>query len=152
MKIACYTKYSLLIANTMLQKVKLTVLYVSTNQVARLIETISYDGRDGAAQHPNVPIQKAKYLTCEKNTCQKNDFASDCITRFKEKVREGPFYICTVCHRSLYQRSVKPVGVSTYPRTDLFTAMKSFDNLEYICHTCHNSVKKNKTPCQSVKN
>ena len=105
-----------------------------------------------AAQHPNVPIQKAKYLTCEKNTCQKNDFASDCITRFKEKVREGPFYICTVCHRSLYQRSVKPVGVSTYPRTDLFTAMKSFDNLEYICHTCHNSVKKNKTPCQSVKN
>ena len=93
--------------------------------------------RRAAQNLNNVATPKAKY-----STRAKNDLASDCITRFKEKVREGPFYICTVCHCSLYQRSVRPIGVTTYPGTDLFTAIKSFNNLEYICHTCHKSVKK----------
>ena len=30
-----------------------------------------------------------------------------CIKEFKEKIREGPYYVCCVCNRMLYKKSVK---------------------------------------------
>ena len=35
---------------------------------------------------------------------------------------------------------------------NLFTDIKSFDQKQYICKTCHSKVLKGKTPCQAVCN
>ena len=38
-----------------------------------------------------------------------------CITQFKKKIREGPFFICNVCDRLLYKKSVKQCNLDKYP-------------------------------------
>ena len=29
-----------------------------------------------------------------------------CISQFCQKIKQGPYYVCTVCHRMLYRKSV----------------------------------------------
>ena len=55
------------------------------------------------------------------------------------------------CNRMLYRKTVRKFECVTYSR-DIFTGIRSFDNKEYICHTCHLKAKKGKTPCQAVCN
>ena len=76
------------------------------------------------------------------------------ISKFQSRIKEGPYYICSVCNRLLYRKSVKLLEKKKYcsvPKT-LFTNIASFDNKEYICTTCHSKVVKGKTPCQAVYN
>jgi len=75
-----------------------------------------------------------------------------CISNFQNKIREGPFYICTVCHRFLYKRSVVILVRAKYKLDYLFTGKVSYDNNEYICKTCQNKITKQKIPCQAVYN
>ena len=77
-----------------------------------------------------------------------------CISKFQSRIEEGPYYICSVCNRLLYRKSVKLLEKKKYssvPKT-LFTNIASFDNKEYICVTCHSKVVKGKIPCQAVYN
>ena len=77
-----------------------------------------------------------------------------CILKFQSRIKEGPYYICSVCNRLLYRKSVKLLEKKKYcsvPRT-VFTNIASFDNKEYICKTCHSKVVKGKIPCQAVYN
>ena len=77
-----------------------------------------------------------------------------CISKFQSKIKEGPYYICSVCNRLLYRKSVKWLEKKKYssvPKT-LFTNIASLDNKEYICVTCHSKVVKGKIPCQAVYN
>ena len=77
------------------------------------------------------------------------------ICNFQNKIREGPCYICCVCNRLLYKKSVKLLNRnscnSSVPKS-VFTNITSFDNKEYICSTCHSKVAKGKIPCQAVCN
>ena len=75
-----------------------------------------------------------------------------CITQFKKKIREGPFFICNVCNRLLYKKSVKQCNLDKYPCQKYFNSRKSYDNKEYICKTCHSKVIKGELPCQAVIN
>ena len=74
------------------------------------------------------------------------------ITIFKQKIREGPYYICSVCNRILYRKSVLILLKSKYYSQQFFTDTKSFDGKEYICKTCHSKVSKGNLPCQAVYN
>ena len=77
-----------------------------------------------------------------------------CISNFQSRIEEGPYYICSVCNRLLYRKSVKLLEKKKYslvPKT-LFTDIASFDNKEYICTTCHSKVLRGKIPCQAVYN
>ena len=75
------------------------------------------------------------------------------IQQFNVAVRDGPYYICNVCNRLLYRKSVIELKTEKYSsKLCLFTNVLSFDENVYICHTCHRSIKKNKTPCQAVDN
>ena len=38
-----------------------------------------------------------------------------CINQFKRKIREGPYFICTVCNRILYKKSVITFINKKYP-------------------------------------
>ena len=77
-----------------------------------------------------------------------------CIQQFNRAIREGPYYICVVCNRLLYRKSVLGFKKDSYNSSAcLFTSVTSFNGNMYICNTCHVTIKKkNKTPCQAVCN
>ena len=54
----------------------------------------------------------------------------------------------------LYRVSVTKCRTEMYPTViqHVFTDVKSSDNTEYICHTCHVKAMKGKGPCQAVTN
>ena len=64
-------------------------------------------------------------------------------------MREGPSYICTVCNRLLYRKTVTELKKGKYNIQHIFTGKHSFDNKEYICNTCS---PKRHIPCQAVHN
>ena len=75
------------------------------------------------------------------------------ISVFQSKIKEGPYYICSVCNRLLYRKTVIHVNKETYSsQLNVFTDVKSFDNKQYICRTCNTKVLKGKVPCQAVCN
>jgi hypothetical protein len=59
------------------------------------------------------------------------------IEKLKKQIKAGPFYICCVCNRTLYKKSVVILQKNKYPRQDCFMLQCSFDSKEYICKTCH---------------
>ena len=81
--------------------------------------------------------QKQNYQENKKN-CGKVD-------SFLQQVKQGPYYVCTICHRSLYQGSVKLCKHEKYNFliTELYHPMKSFDEKLYICETCYKYLSKN---------
>ena len=76
------------------------------------------------------------------------------IEQFNQDIREGPYYICVVCNRLLYRKTVLEFKKDKYNCSSyLFTSVTSFNGHMYICNTCHVTIKKkNKTPCQAVYN
>ena len=58
------------------------------------------------------------------------------VKQFLSSITEGSYYVCTCCNRMLYRKAVRKFQCSAYPR-DIFTGIMSFDNVEYICGTCH---------------
>ena len=112
-------------------------------------------------------IEKQQFLARRRQTYQnvkseqKEDIAAEtvthntldtCIRCFLKKIREGPFYVCSVCNRVLYRRTVLALNKSKYGKQNLFTGKTSFDNKEYICKTCHSKLLKGQVPCQAVYN
>ena len=75
-----------------------------------------------------------------------------CINQFKTKIREGPHFICTVCNRILYKKSVITCLDEKYPCQTYFNIQPSFYGKQYICNTCHSQVIKGNLPCQAVVN
>ena len=72
---------------------------------------------------------------------------------FKTQIWDGPYYICTICHRTFYQRSVKKILQQNYQNYEIdYVSIVSSDNACYICLTCHKHLLRNKTPCQAVCN
>ena len=78
-----------------------------------------------------------------------------CISQFCQKIKQGPYYVCTVCHRMLYRKSVLIFNKQKYINCNIqniFTDKLSFDNKEYICKTCHPKIIKGKVLCQALYN
>ena len=75
-----------------------------------------------------------------------------CINQLKRKIREGLYFICTVCNQILYKKSVITCLTKKYPCQTYFNIQQSFDGKQYICNTCHSKVIKRKLPCQTVAN
>ena len=75
------------------------------------------------------------------------------ISVFQSKIKEGPYYICSVCNRLLYRKTVIHLNKEIYnSQLNVFTDVKSFDDKQYICRTCHTKVLKGNVPCQAVCN
>ena len=74
-----------------------------------------------------------------------------CINQFKRKIREGPYFICTVCNRILYKKSVITCINEKYPCQTYFNIHSHLmENSVYA--TRHSKVIKGKLPCQAVVN
>ena len=106
------------------------------------------------------PIKKQKIIKCISDAAKisrkkANDVQHKLdhfISVFQNKIREGPYYICSVCHRILYRKTVMLLKENKYSVHRLFTEIKSFDDKQYICRTCHAKVSKGQVPCQAVGN
>ena len=79
---------------------------------------------------------------------------ADSIKRFRDSIKVGPYFVCVICNRMLYRVSVTICRTEKCPAVihHIFTDVKSYDNVEYICHTCHVKAMKGKVPCQAVTN
>ena len=95
--------------------------------------------------------KKSKQRKLNSDASYKETFTShnldSFITTFHKKVREGPYYICSVCNNILYRKTVQEVKKNMYGFQHLFTGKKSFDDKEYICKTCKSKLLKGQVPC-----
>ena len=79
---------------------------------------------------------------------------TDSIKRFRDSIKLGPYFVCVICNRMLYRVRVTKCRTEKYPTViqHIFTDVKSYDDAQYICHTCHVKAMKGKVPCQAVSN
>ena len=74
-----------------------------------------------------------------------------CINQFKRKIREGPYFICTVCNRILYKKSVITCINKKLTLAKHISIFNSYlMEKKYVCNTCSSKVMKGKLPCQAV--
>ena len=80
--------------------------------------------------------------------------STEMISKFRELVKEGPYYICAVCNRCHYHKSVLLFKVDKYmiDIDNFYHEVTSCDGRLYICHTCHTKLKKSEIPAQAVWN
>ena len=80
------------------------------------------------------------------------------VSMFHENIRYGPEYICTCCDQLWYKSSIKKCNASNYSKCQqtiiksCITGVKSVDDTEWICNTCHSNLKDNKLPQCSKAN
>ena len=107
--------------------------------------------------------RKRKSTDSEKAKCrERNTYAAKKIRKesktrvsaFHEAIQDGPYFICIVCNRTLYKKTVKLFHKNSYnPNMHyVFTNVNSFNSKYYICITCDKHLKKDEIPCQAVWN
>ena len=70
------------------------------------------------------------------------------IALFKREIFEGSFYICDVCNRGLYKRSVIHLSLENYNIShEIFRSLLSYDGRAYICITYHKKLLKVLASC-----
>ena len=80
------------------------------------------------------------------------------IKLFKAVIQEGPTYICTSCNRLLFRGTVTRFSEDEFKDDQKVFVNKcrtlklSHDDLEYICHTCRNALRKGSMPSIAVAN
>ena len=110
----------------------------------------------GKGQH-ELECKKSKYDP-EKIKYSDISETQKCIRSFHDLVKSGPEYICTCCDQLWYRTSVKVCKPSSYnmcPGNILklcCTNVKSVDNIEWICYTCHSNLEDGKLPACSKAN
>ena len=97
-------------------------------------------------------IKKKELLSQPNEKLVKARSVELCINQFKRKIGEGPYFICTVCNRILYKKSVITCINKKYPCQTYFNIQHSFDGKQYTCNTCHSKVIKGKLPYMAVMN
>ena len=107
---------------------------------------------------PAKVSMKNDLCTSRERMLREGNFASSenlkQATLFKKLIREEPYFICVICNRCLYKRSIVRFDFNSYSSLvkELVLLVSSYDGRLYICRTCHNKVKKNNVPCQAVSN
>ena len=92
-------------------------------------------------------LEFAACSTSQEKMLREDNFASSenlKVTLFKKLIREGPYFICVICNRCLYKRSIVRFDFTSNSSLvkELEHLVSSYDGRLYICRTCHNKVKK----------
>ena len=76
------------------------------------------------------------------------------VSIYKELINSEQYYICVICNRNLYKKSVVLFHRDKYSviSDDVFRHVTSLDGKSYICKTCGKKLKQNCIPCQAVCN
>ena len=69
------------------------------------------------------------------------------VSKFKTLIKSGPVFVCVVCNRYHYQKSVIFLKMYRYNVAEDFTFMvMSYDGNYYICNTCDKALRNNRMP------
>ncbi|CAB4001647.1 Hypothetical predicted protein [Paramuricea clavata] len=74
---------------------------------------------------------------------------------FHSSVSTGPLYVCSCCDQLWYKHSVSPADRLRLTNRDICRYLqnkKSVDNIEWLCHTCNNHLKRGKVPPCAIVN
>ena len=72
------------------------------------------------------------------------------IANFHMKCKSGPDFVCTICHRMMYRKSVVPCNRSKYTKATIEVLEKAFakefeyvcaDGRLWVCSTCNGALK-----------
>ena len=75
------------------------------------------------------------------------------MKNFKKLIREGPYFVYTICHRCFYSRSTQLFSMVNFKHFKIdYVAKATCDGKVCSCMTCHKSITKKRTPCQAVYN
>ena len=85
---------------------------------------------------------------------KKTENSDDRILKFTTMIQDGPYYVCAVCKRCLYHRSVIVFNIEKYAIDilDFYREVVNYDGKVYICLTCHKKLVKSEIPAQAVWN
>ncbi len=99
-----------------------------------------------------------------KNTCGNSngqvsqtsvDSIAQLIRTFHNSVSTGPLYVCTCCEQLWYKHSVCPADRVRLVNPDIAKYLQNFksvDNVEWLCNTCSNHLRKGKVPPCAIAN
>ena len=82
---------------------------------------------------------------------QKEGSKKNRVDTFLSLSSQGPTFVCICCQRCMYERSVLNFNIEKY-KDDLVRSINILDGLNFICRTCHLTMKKEKLPAQAVSN
>ena len=133
----------------------------TTEQTAHRI--LEQKRRTTANRESETTEETAKRRKLEKNRIYQSRSNSDLteITKlFQEKIKSGPDFVCTCCHRMMYKPNVRPYHKGKFPklteeqRAVILEAFMytSTDGRTWICVTCDRSLQKGNMPRQAKAN
>ena len=103
--------------------------------------------------------RKYKDASCKRSARNATATINDAISNFLTKIRLGPDFVCTVCHRMMYSTNVACFDRSKYCKgtpeilAQVFSSRYvSRDGKEWICLTCSRSLKKGNVPAMAKAN
>ena len=83
------------------------------------------------------------------------------IADFQSKVKQGPEFVCTCCHRMMYKLSVVPYNRGKYTKASselleqVLSAKHNYissDGKQWVCTTCDSALKRGNMPLQAKAN
>ena len=93
---------------------------------------------------------------------KKNRTRDNRFSYFNGDIAHGPMFPCFSCHRALFKKGVKfikdeDISKLTEKLDDDFLEKIGLESQEfldnpYLCHNCHNYIRKGRVPCINVSN
>ena len=83
------------------------------------------------------------------------------IADFQHKIKQGPEFVCTCCHRLMYKQTVVPYSRGKYTKASnevleqVFSAEHSYmssASKQWVCTTCDSALKRGNMPLQAKAN
>ena len=84
-----------------------------------------------------------------------------CVADFQVKVKQGPEFVCTCCHRMMYKQTVVPYNRTKYIKASnelleqVFNTEHNYissDGKQWVCKTCNAALKRGNMPLQAKAN
>ena len=112
-----------------------------------------------ASETPEQTLHRRQSNKQSMSSMRKRNVSVECaVSAFHSKVKLGPDYVCTCCHRMMYRKSVIPCNKTNYTKASADVVQKvfsadlsyiSFDGKQWVCRTCDRTLKRGNMPLQA---
>ena len=112
-----------------------------------------------ASETPEQTLNRRQSNKQSMSIKRKRNVSVECaVSAFHSKVKLGPDYVCTCCHRMMYRKSVI---LCNYTKASADVVQKvfsadlsyiSFDGKQWVCRTCDRTLKRGNMPLQAKAN
>ena len=110
---------------------------------------------EGKGKCPSHPIREGTSNLVGNYFSHENIDELALVRKFHNSVSAGPVYICTCCDQLWYKHSVSPADRLRLINPDItkyLQSVRSADDIEWICQTCNNHLKKGRVPPCAIAN